>query len=71
MSQVRRRHEDIFIAHVTNADNISKKYHFGFNHKWGTNNSDAKRITVRKIKDYPMSLTGEVGFAIDDANNAQ
>jgi hypothetical protein len=61
MSKVRTGHEDVFIAHVTDADNIPVKYRFDFNHKWAANNSHIKRITVRKIKAYPMNLTAEIG----------
>jgi hypothetical protein len=69
MSKVRVGHENVFIAHVTNADYIPEKYHFDFNHKWVANNNDTKRIAVRKIKAYPMILTAEVVFAKDDVNN--
>jgi hypothetical protein len=44
MPKVRVGYEDAFIAHATNADNISEKYHFNFNHIWVDNNSDIKRI---------------------------
>jgi hypothetical protein len=71
MSKVRIGHEDNFIAQIIDADNIPEKNHFNFNHKWGANNSDIKRITVWKIKVYTMNLTAEVEFAIDDLNNAQ
>jgi hypothetical protein len=71
MSKIRVGNENEFIAHITNTDNISEKYHFNFNHKWVTNNSDIKRIEVRTIKVYPMNLTAEVGFAIDDVNGTQ
>jgi hypothetical protein len=50
MTKVRIGHEDVFIAQVTNSDNIPEKYHFDFNHKWIANSSDKKRMTVRKIK---------------------
>jgi hypothetical protein len=50
MSKVRIGCEDVFIAHAIDANNIPEKYHFDFNHKWVANNSDTKRITVRKIK---------------------
>jgi hypothetical protein len=33
MTKGRVGHEDFFIAHVTEADNIPEKYHFDFNHK--------------------------------------
>jgi hypothetical protein len=68
MSKVRVGHEDLFIVHVTNADNISEKHHFDFNHKKITNNSHTKRISVREIKVYPMNLTAEIVFAINDPN---
>jgi hypothetical protein len=66
MSKVRIGHEDVFIAHVMNSDNILEKYHFDFNHKWIANSSDKKRIAVRKIKAFPMNVTAEIGFAIND-----
>jgi hypothetical protein len=71
MSKVRVGRENEFIVHITNTDNIPEKYHFNFNHKWADNNSDIKRIEVRTIKVYPMNLTDEVGFAIDDINGTQ
>jgi hypothetical protein len=71
MSRVRVGHENEFIAHITNTDNIPEKYHFNFNHKWVAKNSDIKRIAVRAIKVYPMNLSAEVGFAIDDVNGTQ
>jgi hypothetical protein len=66
MSKVRIGHEDVFIPHVTNSDPIPEKYHFNFNHLWIANSSDTKRIAVRKIKAYPMNVTAEIGFAIND-----
>jgi hypothetical protein len=71
MSKGRVGHEEVFIAHLTDAYNISEKYHSDFNHKCVPNNSDTKGIAARKIKVYPMNLTTEVGFATDDSNNAQ
>jgi hypothetical protein len=71
MSKVRVGRENEFIAHITNTDNIPEKYHFNFNHKWVVNNGDIKRITVRTIKVYPMNMTAEVEFAIDDVNGTQ
>jgi hypothetical protein len=47
-------HGDAFVAHVIDADNIPEKSHFDFNFKWVDNNSDKKRIAVRKKKVYPM-----------------
>jgi hypothetical protein len=69
MPKIRVGHENEFIAHITNTNNIPEKYHFNFNHKWVVNNSYIKRITVRTIKVYPMNLTAEVGFAIDDVKD--
>jgi phage gp46-like protein len=71
MSKVRVGHEDVFSAHVIDADNITEKYRFNFNHKWIVNNSVTKRISVRKIKVHTMKLTTEIGFAIDDANGTR
>jgi hypothetical protein len=71
MLKVRIGHEDVFITHITDADNISEKYHFDFNHKWVANKNDTKRITVRKIKAYPMDQTAEIGLAMDDVDNNQ
>jgi hypothetical protein len=64
MSKIRVGYKDGFIDHVTNADNISEKYHFDFNRKWVVNNSDTKRIAVRKIKVYSKNLTAEVGLLL-------
>ncbi len=69
--KVRLRYDDVFIAHVTDADNIPEKYHFDFNHKQVANNSDTKRIAVRKIIAYPMNLLAEIDFLIDDSNKVQ
>jgi hypothetical protein len=71
MPKFRVEHEDIFITHVTNVDNMHAKHHFDFNHKWVASNSDTKRIAVRKRKVYTMNLTAEVAFAIDDSNSNQ
>jgi hypothetical protein len=71
MAKVRVGHEDIFIAHVAEADNLTGKNHFNFNHKWGVNNSDTKQIVERKIKSYLMNLITEVEFAIDDYKGTQ
>jgi hypothetical protein len=57
ISKVNVEHEDVFIPHLTNADKIPDKYNFDFDHKWIANGSHAKRMTVRKIKVYPMNLT--------------
>jgi hypothetical protein len=54
------------MSHVTDTDNILEKYRFNFNYKWLADGSDTK-----KIKAYPMNLTPEIGFVIDDANNNQ
>jgi hypothetical protein len=71
ISKVRARHEYVFIAKVTNADNIPEKSHFNFNHKLGPNNSDTKRTAVRKIKAYSMNLIAEIYFAIDNVKYFQ
>jgi hypothetical protein len=54
MSKVRVEHEEVFIVHVTNVENIPEKDHFDFNHKWVANNSDTKRIAEGEIKYYPI-----------------
>jgi hypothetical protein len=51
-SQVRIGHEEVLIAQVKNADKISEKYHFNFNHKWVINNSDTKKIAIRKKQSF-------------------
>jgi hypothetical protein len=71
MSKVRVGHEDVFITHVRDTDNIPRKYHFNFNHKWIANSSETKGITVRNIKAYPMNPTAEIWFAIYYATNIQ
>jgi hypothetical protein len=71
MTEVRVEHEDLFIAHVADSDNIPEKCHFDSNHKWVANNSDTTKVAVRKIKVSPMNLTAEIGFAINDSNSVQ
>jgi hypothetical protein len=71
MSKVRVGYEDIFIAHITNADKKHDKDYFVFYHKWVVKNNNTKRREVRKIKAYLMNLTADIGFAIDYSNNAE
>jgi hypothetical protein len=71
MPKVRRGHEDIFIAQVTDADSISEKFHFDFDNKWKVNSRDTRRIAVGKIKTDPINLTDEEGLAIDNVEDTQ
>jgi hypothetical protein len=70
MSKVRGDHEYVFIAKITDVDNILEKYHFNFNHKLVPNNSDTRRKPIWIIKGYSMNLIAEICFDIDDANSA-
>jgi hypothetical protein len=48
MSKVRLRPEEVLFTRRIDVINIPKKFHFDFNHKWITSNSDTKRIAVEK-----------------------
>jgi hypothetical protein len=79
MSKVRIGHEDAFIARTYPFDGniivpepIPDKYHFYYNSRWVSNQSNTKQIAVRKIKVYPMTfIFGVVIVYIDNVINPQ
>jgi hypothetical protein len=73
MSKVRTGHEDAFIGKRYHRDNgiavsdpIPDKYHFYYNARWVSNNSPTKRISIRKIKAYPMTFVFEAVISYAD-----
>jgi hypothetical protein len=50
-------------------DNIPGKYHFYFNPKWVYNQSNTKRIAIRKIKVFPMSAIITAIISYNDLGN--
>jgi hypothetical protein len=79
MSKVRIGHEDVFIRkkyHFGNgnhvSDSIPNKYHFYDNARWIINPSNIKRISIRKIKAFPMIFVFEVIILyVDNVLNPQ
>lgn len=68
MTKVRVEHEDIFIRNVSMTEDILEYYHFDFDSKWVSKDSPTKRITVRKIEVFPMSIIGVASFSFDNPN---
>jgi hypothetical protein len=68
-NKVKIGHEDVFIKHITDALNIPTKYHFDYIQHWVSNNSETKRVAIRKFKAYLMNITAFIEFTVNYANN--
>jgi hypothetical protein len=56
MSKVRVDHEDVFIQNIDTSEAIPEIYHFDFKSNWVSNNSQTKKIAIRKIDVVPMTF---------------
>jgi hypothetical protein len=64
MSKVRVDHEDVFIQNIGSYEEIPERYHFDFNSNWVSNNSQTKKIAIRKIDVVPLTFTAGAIFSI-------
>jgi hypothetical protein len=52
--EVKIGYKDVFAKQFIDARNIADKYDFDYNHCWVSNNSEKKRLIIKKVGNYHM-----------------